>query len=86
LTFFHIFTVTVLEDSAGSALKLIRGSNCFPDATPTVWIAGDDWPPYAEVVTGYPLHGASKLNVSVNCVKGESELTFGLIFPDERYL
>jgi len=78
--------VAVFEDSASGVLELVRGLNSFPDATPTVWIKGDCWPPYGEIVTKYPLCGATKLNVFVDCVEGQSELTFGLISPSERYL
>lgn len=83
---FRIFTVT--SDFGGAAcqtLELIQGSMYLSEETPTVWIDGDCWPTNGEVVTKYPLCGASKLNVFVDCVKGQSTLTFGLISPHVRY-
>ncbi|KAJ7384113.1 hypothetical protein OS493_023437 [Desmophyllum pertusum] len=74
----------VFEDSACRTLVLVRGSKCFSDTTPTAWIKGDCWPPYGEIVTRYPLCGASKLYVYVDCMEGQSTLTFGLISPQER--
>ncbi|KAL9966433.1 hypothetical protein ACROYT_G024506 [Oculina patagonica] len=67
-------------------MELVRGLKCFSDTSPTVWIDGDCWPPYGEVVTRYPLCGASKMNVFVDCIEGQANLTFGLIFPYERRL
>ena len=81
-----MFIVTVFEDSACWTLEHVRGSKCFSETAPTVWIEGDSWPPYEEVVTRYPLCGASKLNVFVDCVEGQSTLTFGLISSHERYI
>ena len=87
MALFHIFIVTVSEDSASSCtLELVRASNSFSDTTPTVWIKGDCWPPYKEIITRYPLCGAAKLKVFVDCVEGPSVLTFGLISPHDRYL
>lgn len=84
MALFHTFIVAVFEDSASPTLELVRGSNSCPDETPKVWIKGDCWPPYGEIVTRYPLSVGTKLNVFVDCVEGQSELTFGLISPNER--
>ena len=86
MSLFHTFLVTdctVFGNSAAYGLGLVRGSNCFSDNT--VWIKGDCWPPFTEVVTRSPLCGVTKLNVFVECVEGQSELTFGLISPHKRY-
>ena len=86
MSLFHTFLVTdctVFENSAAYGLGLVRGSNCFSDNT--VWIKGDCWPPFTEVVTRSPLCGGTKFNVFVECVEGQSELIFGLISPHKRY-
>ena len=88
MALFNTSLVTVcpaFENSAACALELVRGSKCFSDKTPTVSIKGDCWPPYGEIVTRYPLYGATKLNVFVDCIEGQSELIFGLISPHKRY-
>ena len=81
---FRIYNV-VFEDSAFRTLELVRGSQYFSATTPTVWIQGDNWPSFSEIVTRYPLCGASKLHVFVDCFEGESYLTYGLISPKNRY-
>ncbi|XP_078376032.1 uncharacterized protein LOC144659459 [Oculina patagonica] len=72
------------QDSGCRTLELVRGLKCFSDTSPTVRIEGDCWPPYGEVVTRFPLCGSSELNVFVDCIEGQANLTFGLIFPYER--
>ncbi|XP_066029289.1 uncharacterized protein [Pocillopora verrucosa] len=76
----------VFEDSAFRTLELVRGCQYFSATTPTVWIQGDNWPSFSEIVTRYPLCGASKLHVFVDCFKGKSYLTYGLISPQNRKL
>ena len=83
---FHTFIVTVFSDSACCGLELVRGSNSYSGTTPTVRIQGDCWPPYGEIVTRYPLCGATKLKVFVDRVEGQSSLTLGLISPNERFV
>ena len=81
---FWIYNV-VFKDSAFRTLELVRGSQHFSETTPTVWIQGDTWPSFGEIVTRYPLCGASKLRVFVDCFEGKSNLTYGLISPQSRY-
>ena len=81
---FWIYNV-VFEDSDFHKLEPVRGFLHFSESTQTVWIQGDTWPSFGEIVTRYPLYGASKLYVFVDCFEGKSNLTYGLITPQGRY-
>ena len=73
--------------SAFQSLQFIRGLQGFTDTSPsTVFVRGNRWPNYQEVVTRYPLCGSSELLYSVGCIQGQSTLSFGLIVPDNRYV
>ena len=67
-------------------LEFVRGSEGYSDKTPTAWLRGGGHPPYQEVVTRFPLCGATELVAYVECIEGQSTLSFGLIVPDDRYL
>lgn len=73
--------------SACQSLQFIRGLQGFTEILPsTVFVRGNRWPNYQEVVTRYPLCGSSELLYSVGCIQGQSTLSFGLIVPDNRYV
>ena len=73
--------------SACQSLQFIRGLQGFTDTSPsTVFVRGNRWPNYQEVVTRYPLCGSSELLYLVGCIQGQSTLSFGLIVPDNRYV
>lgn len=71
--------------SACQSLQFIRGLQGFTDTSPsTVFVRGNRWPNFQEVVTRYPLCGSSELLYLVGCIQGQSTLSFGLIVPDNR--
>ena len=51
----------------------------------TVWVTADSFPPNVEVVTRYPLSEARELCALVDCIRGRSSISFGLIVPEDRY-
>lgn len=80
------FFLTDHDYSAFQSLQFIRGLQGFTDTTPpTVFVRGNRYPNYQEVVTRYPLCGSSELLYLVACLEGRSSLSFGLIVPDNRY-
>ena len=75
--------LTVLNDTANHNLELVQG---FPGiSNTTVWVTADSVPPNEEVVTTYPLSEAQELRAYVECIKGQSSISFGLIVPEDRY-
>ena len=51
----------------------------------TVWVTADSVPPKVEVVTRYPLSEALELCALVDCIRGNSSISFGLIVSEDRY-
>ena len=51
----------------------------------TVWVTADSVPSKVEVVTRYPLSEAHELCALVDCIRGNSSISFGLIVPEDRY-
>ena len=48
-------------------------------------MTADSVPPKVEVVTRYPLSEAHELCALVDCIRGNSSISFGLIVPEDRY-
>ena len=72
-----------LNDTANHNLDLVQG---FPGiSNKTVSVTAESVPPNVEVVTRYPLSEAYELRALVNCIRGKSSLSFGLIVPEDRY-
>lgn len=65
-------------------VEFVRGLQGLSDETSTVWVQGDLWPRYEEVVTRVPICASTKLVIFVEQMNGCPSLSIGLIFPNER--
>lgn len=74
----------VLNDTTNHKLDLVQG---FPGiSNKTVWVTADSVPPNVEVVTRYPLSEAHELRALVDCIRGKSSISFGLIVPEDSFM
>ena len=65
-------------------VEFVRGLQGLSDETSTVWVQGDLWPRYEEIVTRVPICASTKLVIFVEQMNGCPSLSIGLIFPNER--
>ncbi|XP_073238070.1 uncharacterized protein [Porites lutea] len=71
-------------EQANHNLDLVQG---FPGiSNNTVWVTADSVPPKVEVVTRYPLSEALELCALVDCIRGNSSISFGLIVPEDSFM